>query len=117
MPKRKSTNSTAEKLPTMTEALSAMGLHVIEDDEASSSDAAGPVLPSWVTPGSEAMMPPNLIEQLVIAHRERDAAFALYQQHENRRGGLFDGFLFAMGLPVTTTYDLATGTATVPKAE
>ncbi len=108
-----------EGLPTLTEVLGELGLTAVPDANGSSGDADGtvPVLPSWVTPGESAMMPPNLIEQLVIAHRERDAAAALYQQHENRRGGLFDGFLFAMGLPTTTTYDLATGMATVPKAE
>ncbi len=107
-----------ENLPTVDEALGAMGLTVVPDQPTSNGmDTVPPVMPSWVTPGESAMMPPNLIEQLVIAHRERDAALALYQQHEHRRGGLFDGFLFAMGLPMTTTYDLATGMATVPKVE
>lgn len=104
---------TGEVLPSVDDVLASAGLRMVPEPEASIDME----MPSWVDGEDTVPLPPNLLEQLSIVHRERDAALAVYQQHENRRGGLFDGFLFALSLPQTATYDLATGVVTIPKAE
>lgn len=102
----KKKKNTLEGLQTVDETLASMGLQVVVDDT-----------PSWVGNDEPRILPPNLIEQLVEAHRLRDLAAAEHARWESRRDGLFTGYLMAQGLPIASTYDLATGTVTVPKAQ
>lgn len=113
---KKHTNS-VESLPSVDDVLASAGLRMVPEPYPSVDMAPDVAMPAWVAGEDTVPLPPNLLEQLITAHRERGAAFAIYQQHEQRRGGLFDGFLFATGLPMTATYDLATGVVTIPKAE
>lgn len=113
----KQNRNNAENLPTVDETLAEYGLKVVPEPEPVPDPPSDVTLPSWVTDQQSVSLPPNLLEQLMIVHRERDAAQALANTWEAKRDGLFTGFLMGQGLPIAMTYDLATGTASVPKAE